>query len=95
MPSWTTTILTFGYRNYSIFRLLKIVTSAGEEGIASYKLLNLLGSHGERMQKALVRAEAEGLIKRIEGEPAGPGQFRPVYNVLTDEGKEFLRSQFP
>jgi hypothetical protein len=36
----------------------------------------------------------EGYIKRIKGEPPGPGQFAPVINIITDKDRQLLQSQF-
>jgi hypothetical protein len=53
-------------------------------------LLHRLGSthHGKAFIK---QAEREGLIKRKVGEPATPGQFAPVYNLITARGIELLK----
>jgi hypothetical protein len=75
-----------------LLRLLIAVNAAGPEGIATYKLLHQLGST-HHAKAFLKRAEREGLIERPIGEPPGPGQFRPRYNILTEKGKQLLLSQ--
>jgi hypothetical protein len=35
-------------------------------------------------------AEKEGFIEREVGVEPGPGQFDPMYNILTSKGKELL-----
>lgn len=37
--------------------------------------------------------ENQGYSKRVEGEPPGPGQFAPVYYIITEKGKQLLLSQ--
>lgn len=77
--------------NVGLARLLLAVNDEGPDGIATYKLLYQLGSthHGKSFIK---RAEKEGYIKRVKGEEPGPGQFKPVYNVITDKGRQLLQS---
>ena len=78
--------------NVGLTRLLIAVSQAGPNGIATYKLLHKLGStnHGKAF---IARAERQGYIKRVEGESPGPGQFKPINNVLTDKGRQLLQSQ--
>jgi hypothetical protein len=74
-----------------LLRLLIAVNAAGHEGIATYKLLNQLGST-HHAKAFIARAEKEGLIERPYGEPAGPGQFPQRYNIITDRGKQLLQN---
>lgn len=74
-----------------LLRLLIAVHNAGPIGISTYKLLNQLGST-HHAKAFIARAEREGLIERPYGEPAGPGQFRPRYNIITERGKQLLQN---
>jgi hypothetical protein len=75
--------------NIGLARLLIAVYDAGDEGIATYKLLHQLGSTNHA--KAFIkRAEKEGLIERRKGEPPAPGKFRPIHNIITAKGKQLL-----
>ena len=80
--------------NYSMLRLLMIISAAGADGIPTRKLLDEIGSHATYTQKIIYKAQKLGLIKRKLGEETGPGQFRPISNVLTDKGRQLLQSQF-
>jgi hypothetical protein len=31
------------------------------------------------------------LIERVKGKPPGPGQFAPIFNVMTDKGRRLLQ----
>ena len=73
--------------NYSLLRLLAIVNSAGPNGITTRKLLDEIHSHDTYTQRVLDRAQKEGLIERVKGEPPAAGQFPPVYNIITERGK--------
>ncbi len=75
-----------------LLRLLIAVNQAGREGIATYDLLHQLGST-HHAKAFIARAVREGLIERKEGEPSGPGQFKPKFNVITPKGRELLQSQ--
>lgn len=76
--------------NIGLTRLLFVCSNSSPNGIATYELLHKLGSthHAKAFIK---RAESEGYIKRVEGQEPGPGQFKPVYNILTDKGRELLK----
>lgn len=77
--------------NIGLTRFLIALNNAGEDGISTVRLLKKLGSihHGQTFIK---RAEREGLIKRKRGEPPGPGQFAPMYNIITQRGKDLLQN---
>jgi hypothetical protein len=45
------------------------------------------GYHGQHILRI---AEKEGFIEREVGVEPGPGQFDPMYNILTSKGKGFL-----
>ena len=77
--------------NIGLLRLLIAVNAAGPKGIATYKLLDQLGST-HHAKAFIARAEREGLIERPYAEPARPGQFRPRYNVITKHGKQLLQN---
>jgi hypothetical protein len=77
--------------NIGLLRLLIAVNSAGPDGIATYDLLHQLGST-HHAKAFIARAEQEGLIGRPYGEPAGPGQFRPRYNIIIKRGKQLLQN---
>jgi hypothetical protein len=78
--------------NYSLFRLLVIVNAAGSRGIPTRKLLDEIPSHDTYTQRVLDRAQKQGLIERVKGDPPGAGQFSPVYNIITERGKQLLRN---
>ena len=90
-PTPPTTIL-FKRGNYSLLRLLTIVNAAGSSGITTRKLLDEIRSHDTYTQRVLDRAQKQGLIEREKGEPPAPGQFPPVYNIITERGKQLLQS---
>jgi len=74
-----------------LLRLLIAVNQAGPEGISTYKLLHQLGS--THNAKAFIkRAEHEGLIERETGE-SEHGLFAPVYNRITQKGRQMLQNQ--
>jgi hypothetical protein len=76
--------------NVGLARLLIAVYNAGPGGISTYRLLHELGST-HHAKSFISRAVKEGLIKREKGEPPGPGQFQPVYNVITPAGVALLQ----
>jgi|SRR5687768_11641431 hypothetical protein len=78
--------------NMGLPRLLIAVNAVGPEGIATYKLLEQLGST-HHAKAFIIRAEREGLIERVKGEPPSPGQFTPIFNVITDKGRRLLQEQ--
>jgi hypothetical protein len=73
--------------NAGIAHLLSIVYD--KEPITTSELLKELGSV-EYGQRLIRRAKHEGLITRKEGKQLRPGQFRPVYNTLTEKGRSLL-----
>ncbi len=77
--------------NMGLLRLLIAVNAVGPKGIATYKLLEQLGST-HHAKAFITRAEREGLIERVKGEPPAPGQFPPIYNIITDRGKQLLQN---
>ena len=91
-PSSTTTADLFKRGNYSLLRLLVIVNTAGPEGIKTRKLLDEIRSHDTYTQRVLDKAQKQGLIERVKGEPPAPSQFPPVYNIITDRGKQLLQN---
>jgi DNA-binding MarR family transcriptional regulator len=78
--------------NYSLLRLLVIVNAAGPNGITTRKLLDKIRSHDTYTQRVLDRAQNQGLIERVKGEPPALGQFSPVYNIITERGKKLLQN---
>jgi DNA-binding MarR family transcriptional regulator len=78
--------------NYSLLRLLTIVNAAGPEGITTRKLLDTIGSHDTYTQKVLDKAKDLKLIERVPGE-SEHGHFPPIYNVITERGKQLLQKQ--
>jgi len=85
------TLLQYG--NYSLLRILAILNGAGEDGITTLRLLQELGSKASRINDIIAALERLELIERIQGEPPGPGQFRPILNVITQRGKALLQTQ--
>ena len=45
------------------------------------------GYHGQHIIRI---AEKKGFIEREVGVKPGPGQFDPMYNILTSKGKKLL-----
>jgi hypothetical protein len=45
------------------------------------------GYHGQHLIRI---AEKKGFIEREVGVEPGPGQFDPMYNILTSNGKKLL-----
>jgi len=81
------------YGNYSLLRILTLLNNAGEDGITTLMLLDKLGSRANRINDIIAAAERLKLIERIEGEPPAPGQFTPIFNVITDKGRRLLQEQ--
>lgn len=75
---------------YSMLRLLSVIDRAGKDGITTRRLLDIVGSHATLHQKLLDTAQEHGLITRAKGEPPGPGQFPPIYNILTEKGRKLI-----
>jgi hypothetical protein len=84
--------LLFRRGNITLARLLLTVSDAGSAGISTMNLFRQLGTTGYG-QTTLRRAVKEGLIKRKEGDPPGPGQFPPVFNTITEKGHRLLQKQ--
>jgi DNA-binding MarR family transcriptional regulator len=82
----------FKLGNYSLLRLLTIINAAGPDGITTRKLLDTIGSHDTHTQIVLDRAQKQGLIERVKGERPAPGQFPPIYNIISDRGKQLLQT---
>lgn len=77
--------------NYALFRILWIINGAGDRGITTVALHQELGTHTNRTNAIIRRAHELGYIDRIEGE-AEHGHFPPIFNVITDKGRELLSS---
>ena len=75
--------------NVGLARLLIAVNTAGPQGISTVKLLQQLNS-SNHAQAFIRRAVREGLIERTKGE-SEHGHFPPVYNHITDKGKQLLK----
>jgi DNA-binding MarR family transcriptional regulator len=75
-----------------MFRILSIVAAAGAGGISTVALHQELGAHTNRTNAIIRKAHEMGLIDRIQGERHGPGQFAPVFNVITEKGRKLLAS---
>jgi DNA-binding MarR family transcriptional regulator len=84
------TLLQYG--NYSLLRILSILNTAGPDGVTTLRLLEELGSKASRINDIIAALEKLELIERIEGEPHAAGQFPPVYNIITDRGKQLLQN---
>jgi hypothetical protein len=78
--------------NYAMFRILSIIAAAGPSGITTVALHQELGAHTNRTNAIIRKAHELGLIDRIQGERPGPGQFAPLYNVITKKGRKLLAS---
>jgi hypothetical protein len=79
--------------NYSLLRLLSILSAAGDKGMPTLKLLDEIGSHATYTQNIITKAHKAGLITRELGEPPTPGQFPAKCNRLTPKGRQLLQSQ--
>ena len=78
--------------NYSLLRLLIIVNTAGPGGITIRKLLDKIRSHDTYTQRVLDKEQTQGLIERVKGKQPAPGQFPPIYNIITERGKHLLQN---
>jgi len=58
--------------------------------MSTHKLLEAMNSWGYHGQHLIRIAEKEGFIEREVGVEPGPGQFDPMYNILTSKGKKLL-----
>ena len=72
-----------------LIHLLRTIDKEGGE-ISTRKLVEAMDSWGYHGQHILRIAEKEGFIERDVGVEPGPGQFDPVYNILTSKGKKLL-----
>src|SRR5918999_5889451 len=77
--------------NITLIRLLIAVNAAGPSGISTMNLFKELGTTGYS-QITLNRAVEEGLIEREVGQ-SEHGHFKPVFNRITDKGRQMLQSQ--
>jgi DNA-binding MarR family transcriptional regulator len=77
--------------NFTMLRMLSVIASTGANGITTRALHEQLGTHSDRMNAIIRKAHELGYIDRIRGEPPGPGQFRPVYNRITEKGKRAMK----
>jgi DNA-binding PadR family transcriptional regulator len=77
--------------NITLIRLLIAVYAAGPKGITTMDLLRQLRTI-DYGQTVLSRAVREGLIEREVGK-SEHGHFKPVYNRITDKGRQVLQSQ--
>jgi hypothetical protein len=76
--------------NVGLLRLLVAIREAGAQGITTNRLIGDVLHSTNHGQAALHRAHRLGLIDRQKGEAPGPGQFPPVYNKITDKGRQLL-----
>lgn len=76
--------------NYALFRILSIIAQAGPRGITTVVLHQELRAHTNRTNAIIRKAEELGLIQRIQGERPGPGQFAPIFNIITEKGRRLL-----
>jgi DNA-binding MarR family transcriptional regulator len=78
--------------NYALFRILTEIALAGNTGITTVALHSKLGTHSNRTNAIIRKAEQLGLIERRAGARPGPGQFAPLYNIITERGKLALQT---
>ena len=83
-------LLLFKRGNYSLLRLLTLLSAAGPKGMPTSELLDKIGSRSTYTQNVIIRAYKQELIERKLGEKPGPGQFSPKYNIITTKGKRLL-----
>jgi hypothetical protein len=76
--------------NVGLARLLVAIRQAGPEGITTNRLIDDVLHSTNHGQAILHKAHRLGLIDRQKGEAPGPGQFPPVYNKITDKGRQLL-----
>ena len=76
--------------SYTFLRLLATIAAAGENGIETRRLLDDIGTHA--IQHLIDKAEDLQLIERVPGE-SEHGHFPPVYNTITERGRQLLQSQ--
>ena len=79
----------FAQGHKGLMHLLRTIEKEGGE-ISTRKLLEALNNWGYHGQHMIRIAEKEGFIEREVGVEPGPGQFDPMYNILTSKGKKLL-----
>ena len=79
----------FAQSNKGLIHLLRTIDKEGGE-ISTRKLLEAMDNWGYHGQNMIRIAEKEGFIEREVGVKPGPGQFDPMYNILTSKGKKLL-----
>lgn len=79
----------FAQSHEGLMHLLRTIEKEGGE-ISTRKLLEAMDNWGYHGQHMIIIAEKEGFIEREVGVEPGPGQFDPMYNILTSKGKKLL-----
>jgi hypothetical protein len=79
----------FAQGHKGLMHLLRTIEKEGGE-ISTRKLLEAMNNWGYHGQHMIRIAEKEGFIEREVGVEPGPGQFDPMYNILTSKGKKLL-----
>ena len=79
----------FAQGHKGVMHLLRTIEKEGGE-ISTRKLLETMNNWGYHGQHMIRIAEKEGFIEREVGIEPGPGQFDPMYNILTSKGKKLL-----
>jgi hypothetical protein len=79
----------FAQSHKGLIHLLGTIDKEGGE-ISTRKLLEDMDNWGYHGQHIIRMAEKEGFIEREVGVKPGPGQFDPMYNILTPKGKKLL-----
>ena len=79
----------FAQGHKGLMHLLRTIEKEGGE-ISTRKLLENMNNWGYHGQHMIRIAEKEGFIEREVGVEPGPGQFDPMYNILTSKGKKLL-----
>jgi hypothetical protein len=79
----------FAQSHEGLIHLLRTIDKEGGE-MSTRKLLEAMNNWGYDGQHLVRLAEKEGFIEREVGVEPGPGQFDPMYNILTSNGKKLL-----
>jgi hypothetical protein len=79
----------FAQGHKGLMHLLRTIEKEGGE-ISTRKLLEAMNNWGYHGQHMIRIAEKEGFIEGEVGVEPGPGQFDPMYNILTSKGKKLL-----
>ena len=79
----------FAQSHEGLIHLLRTIDKEGGE-MSTRKLLEAMDNWGYHGQHMIRIAEKEGFIEREVGVEPGPGQFDPMYNILTSKGKKLL-----